>query len=188
MNEQDMTRLAVRYKKGDRGAFRTLVESSTRALIALGYRFTHDWEAARDLAQETWLKVHRSIAGYDPDKSFQKWLYTVHRNTCLSYVRSAAVRRETPMAEEALAALETAAGNNDAQTMTERREFFGKLSHALEELSENQRMVFIKVDVEQVGQREAAEILKMSFNTLRTTLHFARKRLAGILRSLEETP
>jgi RNA polymerase sigma-70 factor (ECF subfamily) len=188
MNEPDLTRLAGRYKKGDRGAFRILVESLTRTLIALGYRFTQDWETARDLTQETWLKVHRSIAGYDPDKPFRKWLYTVHRNTCVSYVRSAAVRRETPMAEEALAALETAKDHDDAQAMIERREFFGQLSKALEELSDSQRTVFIKVDVEQVGQREAAEILKMSFNTLRTTLHFARRRLAGILRSLEETP
>jgi DNA-directed RNA polymerase specialized sigma24 family protein len=55
-------------------------------------------------------------------------------------------------------------------------------------LSESQRHVVTKVLIDQIPQREAAELLGMGFTTLRTTLHFARRRLAAILRKLEETP
>jgi RNA polymerase sigma-70 factor (ECF subfamily) len=188
MDERKLAELAERSRGGDRGSFRRLVESTTRTLIALAYRYTDDWETARDLTQDTWIKVHRSIHRYDPARPFRSWLYTVHRNTCLSYLRSSAVRRESTAEPEEMAALEPAPTLAESDTLVERREFMGRLSSALEELTESQRKVFTKVDMEQFGQREAAELLGMSFNTLRSTLHFARKRLAGILRRMEETP
>jgi RNA polymerase sigma-70 factor (ECF subfamily) len=186
VDENTLTNLAAACRRGDKGSFRELVESATRTLVALAYRYTQDWEAARDLTQDTWIKVYRSIDTYDPGRSFRGWLYTVHRNTCLSHLRSAAVRRETAMPPEELAARDAATVGTQPQTDVERGEFFVKLTKALEELSENQRRVFTKVHMEQFTQREAAAALGMSFNTLRTTLHFARKRLAGILRNMEE--
>jgi RNA polymerase sigma-70 factor (ECF subfamily) len=188
MDERTLADLAERSRRGDRRSFRRLVESLTRTLIALAYRYTNDWETARDLTQDTWIKVHRSLHGYDPNRPFRSWLYTVHRNTCLSHLRSPTVRRELSTAPEELAALDTKTEAADSDELLERREFMARLSSALKELTESQQKVFAKVDMEQIGQREAAELLGMSFSTLRTTLHFARKRLAGILRLMEETP
>ncbi|MGW8266397.1 MAG: RNA polymerase sigma factor, partial [Longimicrobiales bacterium] len=53
-------------------------------------------------------------------------------------------------------------------------------------LSETQREVFLRVDVEQGDQKEVAEALGIRFGTLRTTLHFARKKMAAALREREE--
>jgi DNA-directed RNA polymerase specialized sigma24 family protein len=68
------------------------------------------------------------------------------------------------------------------------REFGSRLRKAMLALTENQRTVFASVDLEQIDQREAAEKLSMNFVTLRTTLHNARKRLATLLRKMEEQP
>jgi RNA polymerase sigma factor (sigma-70 family) len=68
----------------------------------------------------------------------------------------------------------------------ERQEFHSYLLRAMGKLSEGQREVFLRVDLEQGEQREVAEELGLNFGTLRTTLHQARKRLAGILRGMEE--
>ena len=186
MDEQTLANLADQSRRGDLLSFRRLVESLTRTLIALAYRYAGNWETARDLTQDTWIKVHRSIHSYDPKRPFRSWLYAVHRNTCLSYLRSPTVRREFPLAPGEIPSHDPQAGV-DSSALVERREFMTRLSSALTELTESQRNVFTKVDVEQIAQREAAELLGMSFNTLRTTLHFARKRLAGILRRMEET-
>ena len=188
MEQTGWTELAAAAQGGDRGCFRKLVESATRTLIALAYRYTRNWETAHDLTQETWIKVHRGFHGYDPDRPFQSWLYAIHRNTCLSYLRTAVVRREvaTPPAE--LAELAPATGAHEADSLPERREFRQRLDDVLAQLSESQRNVVTKVLINQIPQREAAESLGMGFTTLRTTLHFARKRLAAILKNLEETP
>ncbi|MGD8413720.1 MAG: sigma-70 family RNA polymerase sigma factor, partial [Candidatus Latescibacterota bacterium] len=164
------TELAVAARGGDLASFRMLVESATRTLIALAYRYTRDWETARDLTQETWIKVHRGLRRYDPGRPFQSWLYAVHRNTCLSHLRSAAVKREVPTAPRQLADQIPASATDRGGALVERREFRQRLDYALSQLTDGQRNVVTKVLIEQVPQREAAESLGMSFTTLRTTL------------------
>ena len=188
MKETEWTELAEATQRGDGECFRRLVESATRVLIAIAFRYTGDWETARDLTQDTWIKVHGSIGRYDPGRPFRSWLYTVHRNTCLNHLRSSATRREVATQPEELAAASPAVDAADSLAVAERREFELRLKRALAQLSESQRNVITKVMIDQLTQREAAESLGMKFTTLRTTLHFARKRLAGLMRGLEETP
>lgn len=186
MNDRQLTELARAYRDGDRSSFKELVDMLTRPLIATAYRYTRDWETARDLTQDTWVRVHEAIQSYEPDRPFRYWLYAVHRNICLSHLRRSWVRRETPMEPETISMLqsESATGEEGA----EREEFFSRLFRAIAQLSDSQRQVFCRVDVEQLDQREAAELLGIKFTTLRSTLHFARRRLARILREMEDAP
>jgi len=187
LDENELRALAVAYKGGDQKAFRTLVEALSRTLMAIAYRYTEDWEWARDLTQETWVRVHNRIGSYDPDRSFRGWLLTVHRNGCLSHLRKAWVKREmTPGDDELVGALEIASSDVGPEEELERREFHRQLLVALDELSESQRQVFVRVDMEQRDQKDVAQELGIKNGTLRSTLHFARKRLAAALSSAEE--
>ena len=188
MKETGWTELAAATQRGDRESFRELVESASRVLIAIAFRYTGDWETARDLTQDTWIKVHRGIRRYDPARPFRGWLFAVHRNTCISHLRSPDVRREVATPPEDLAALAPAVDAGASGGGPERREFRERLDRALAQLSESQRKVVTKVLIDQLSQREAAEALGMAFATLRTTLHFARRRLAGLMRGLEDAP
>lgn len=185
MNERDLAALAAAYQRGDQRSFRVLVDSLSRTLIAMAYRYTGDWEWARDLTQETWVKVHEAIHRYDPARSFTSWLYAIHRNGCLDHLRRAWVRYESSPGGEAMLKLGDATGADDAQHELERREFHERLLLAMGQLSESQRQVFIRVDLEQNDQKEVARALGIKFATLRATLHFARKRLATALRQME---
>lgn len=185
MDDRHLTELARAYRDGDRSSFKELVEKLTRPLIAIAYRYTCDWETARDLTQDTWVRVHEAIQSYQPDRSFRNWLFAVHRNVCLSHLRRPWVQRETTMDHDAMSTLRSATVENSNEV--ERKDFFSRLFRAIGQLSEGQRQVFCRVDVEQVDQREAADLLGIKFSTLRSTLHFARRRLARILREMEET-
>jgi len=184
VDDQHLTTLATAYQTGDRGSFKELVDTLTRPLIAMAYRYTRDWETARDLSQDTWVKVHQSIERYDPRRPFRSWLFAIHRNSCLSHLRRAWVQRETTMDGDTMSMLSSTPveGVNDP----DREDFFERLFRAMGLLSDSQRRVFCSVDIDQTDQREAAQLLGIKFSTLRTTLHFARKRLARILREMEE--
>lgn len=186
MDDQRLTELARAYRDGNRGSFKELVEALTRPLMATAYRYTRDWETARDLTQDTWIKVHQGIESYRPDRPFRYWLYAVHRNVCLSHLRRAWVRHETSMDHAAMSRLRSA--TVEAKNDAEGADFFSRVLRAIGQLSDGQREVFCRVDLEQLDQREAAGLLGIRFTTLRTTLHFARKRLAKILREMEELP
>jgi RNA polymerase sigma-70 factor (ECF subfamily) len=188
MDDEKISELAADFRGGDHGSFRTLVDSLTRSLLATAYRYTGNWETARDLTQETWIRVHERIGHYDPARPFRPWLTTIHRNGCLNHLRRAATQREVATDAQTIEFLPGAVQGGDPGEVVKQREFAIMLRRAMLALTEKQRTVFAHVDIEQIDQQEVARMLHMSFSTLRTTLHFARKRLAGLLRKMEESP
>ncbi len=182
MEDSTLTSLAREFREGSMQSFKRIVDAMTRSLIAFAYRYTRDWESARDLCQDTWLKVYEKISAYDPARSFSNWLFTIHRNGCLSYIRRASFRREVP--EDSVNPERGGAETrfSDPYDKIEKQEFTRRLAEAMNHLSERQLLVFTRVDIEQRNQEEAARELGMNAATLRTTLHFARKRLAGLLK------
>ena len=180
MNEESLDRLAGALQNGDAGSFKNLVEILTRRLIAMAYRYTEDWESARDITQDTWLKVFENIDRYNPGKPFRNWLLVIHRNGCISHLRKRARRIDTALGDGPV--LRTADTNPGPSELIERREFGERVRRAITRLSKKQQLVLTIVDIEQTDQKEAARSLGMKPVTLRTTLHHARKRLAGMLR------
>lgn len=185
MDDRELNDLAAAFREGDLKSFELLVEALTRPLIALAFRYTQDWEWARDLTQETWIKVHDRIRLYRPGRPFGAWLYAVHRNGCVDHLRRGWVRQESSPGDEVVHGLAGASAQNPEEEV-ERQEFHQRLLAAVAELSESQRQVFLRVDLEQGDQKEVARALGIRFGTLRTTLHFARKRLARALQEWEE--
>jgi RNA polymerase sigma-70 factor (ECF subfamily) len=184
VDERELRALAAQAQRGDEESFKLLVESLSRTLVAMAYRYTEDWEWSRDLTQETWIRVHEKLGRYDPSRSFTSWLFTLHRNGCRDHLRRPWVTREQTPGDEVMEHLGGTASENPEEEL-ERREFQNRILAASTELSESQREVFLKVDVEQGDQKEVAETLGIRFGTLRTTLHFARKRVAATLRQME---
>jgi RNA polymerase sigma-70 factor (ECF subfamily) len=180
VDEHDLNKLTLAAKSGDEDSFRVLVETFSRPLMALAFRYAGDWDQARDLTQDTWVKVYQKLTLWDESRPFSTWLYAIHRNGCLDHTRKAWVRRETQTEPESLEAL-AGTDRNDPSADLERREFHRQLLKAVGTLSESQRQVFLRVDLEGGDQKSVAEALGITFGTLRTTLHFARKRLAVVM-------
>jgi len=155
MDERVLTDWALRFRGGDERGFGNLVEALTRTLIAMAYRYTGDWEWARDLTQDTWLRVHRHIAEYDPGRPFSAWLHTLHRNACLDQVRSNRVRREL-LARSAMHAEPSRQSGDDPSAEAEWREFRARVVEATTQLTESQRQVFIRVDLDETPREEVA--------------------------------
>lgn len=186
MDENDLKTLALAVKRGDEKSFRVLVDSLSRSLMAMAYRYTSDWDWSRDLAQNTWIKVFRRIRDWDEDRPFSTWIYAIHRNGCIDHIRRSFVRLESTPGDDAISRI-AGAGPGGPDSDLERREFHARLTNAVGQLSESQRQVFLRVDLEQGNQKSVAKALGITFGTLRTTLHFARKRMANILRDMEKS-
>jgi RNA polymerase sigma-70 factor (ECF subfamily) len=178
--------LATAVQGGDDRSFRLLVESLSRTLVAMAYRYTRDWEWARDLTQDTWIKVHRQIDRWDSSRSFSAWLHAIHRNGCLDHLRRGWVKHEFTPGDEVVSGMKGEAPGGPEEEL-ERREFHDRLMSAANQLSETQRQVFLRVDLEHGDQKAVARSLGIKFGTLRATLHFARKRVATVLREMEKS-
>ncbi|MDT8436639.1 MAG: RNA polymerase sigma factor [Gemmatimonadota bacterium] len=182
MNEAHLDALAEDCRGGDERSARALVDSLTRPLLAAAWRYVRDWDEARDLTQETWMKAFAKLDGYEPGRSFRAWIFAIHRNGCLDRVRSGRARYETLPGDAALRDIASPSGE-DPQARLERLELRDLLGAAARTLSPRQRSVFLRVDVEGADRAEVARELGIESGTVRTTLHAARRRLADWIRA-----
>src|ERR1700690_1516268 len=83
-------------QRGDQDAFEQLVRAYDQSVLRLAMNLLRSPEDARDVFQEAFLRVFRSIDSFRFDCSFHTWLYRIVTNICLDYLRKRKVRKEEP--------------------------------------------------------------------------------------------
>src|SRR5471032_3414831 len=74
-------------QKGDEHAFRELVERYQRRIYQLALGMTKDPDDAMDIAQETFVRVHKYLPTFKGNSSFFTWTYRIATNLCLDAQR-----------------------------------------------------------------------------------------------------
>ena len=91
----DELQLIEGCRKGDRRAQKALYETFSRKMMSVCLRYVSDWETARDLLQEGFVKVFTHIDSYTGNGSFEGWIRKIFVNSALEYLRHADVLRES---------------------------------------------------------------------------------------------
>jgi len=87
--------LLARMGVGDREAFRELYSRYSAPLFSLAVRMVGDFGQAEELVQDTFLKIWRNAASFDPRRSRPfTWAVTITRRTCIDHLRK---RRHNPV-------------------------------------------------------------------------------------------
>src|SRR5712691_3184624 len=86
--------LVRRCRAGDGAAWEEIVQSYSRRIYNLAYRFTSRADAAEDLTQEVFIRVYRSLEQYNHKQGdLQNWLMRLARNLIIDDYRK---RQRTP--------------------------------------------------------------------------------------------
>jgi RNA polymerase sigma-70 factor (ECF subfamily) len=180
----------ARARKGDHDAFRVLVERYQERAYGLALRVLRDEEWARDVVQEGFIKVYRSLDRFEGRSSFYTWLYRIVMNLCLDAKRSDRSSRHVEWDETA--PLEADPASADAvsavhQEFTgpagslERAELREFMARAIEQLPDDARQTLLLREVEGLSYAEIAECLGVPKGTVMSRLHHARRRVREIL-------
>ncbi len=162
-------------RSGDRAAFATLVRRYGRAAYSVAYSVTGRHEDAEDGAQEAFVVALQRLDECRKPDRFAGWFLTIVRNRARNLIRRERLREGDPLPF----GLES--GMDGPERWVETVELRGRLRAALGELSEVQREVVLLHDMEGWKHREIAERLEMPSGTIRSHLHYARKRLRELL-------
>jgi RNA polymerase sigma-70 factor (ECF subfamily) len=182
--------LMVRYRRGDKAAFAELVRRYERPLFNFALRFVRAREAARDVTQETFLRVVRRAAEFKHESRFSTWAYAIARNLCLDELRRAQHRRHPSLDETSEEGRSLGERVPDPSLDTERRaggaELRRGIEEAVERLPEDQREVFLLRQLAGLPFAEIAKVTETPENTVKSRLRYALERLQRDLRSYEE--
>ncbi len=182
-NELSDAEVMLRVKAGDDSAFEYLVQKYRRPMVNFMYRMAHNAAAAEDLAQEVFLRVHRSRASYQASAKFTTWLYRIATNLAVNYARD--TRHERPENKVSLDEPDEESGRtldvpDDSLTAEEnlvRRERLVAIRQRVQALPERQRMAVVMHKYQQMGYREIGEVLKLSESATKSLLFRAYETL-----------
>jgi RNA polymerase sigma-70 factor (ECF subfamily) len=153
--------------RGDEDAFRRLVEKYQKPVYWIAHDVLLDADEARDVAQETFLRVHGALATFDPKRDFLNWLYRIARNISIDALRR---RRRRAAPVEDLTTV-PAAAREDAPAQ---REVRGRVEAVLAEMPVDYRLALTLKEILGLSPREIAAITDTSYPTARWRLHRAR--------------
>ena len=173
----------LRVKAGDDNAFNYLVDKFRRPMISFMYRMTHNSATAEDLAQEVFLRVYRSRAGYTADAKFTTWLYRIATNLAVNHARD--TRHERPEVtvnidesdEETGLTVDVPDASLNAEQNILRRERRAAIRKHVEALPERQRLAVLMHKYQNMDYRQIAEVLRLSESATKSLLFRAYETL-----------
>ncbi len=170
--------LMIRFKNGDAEAFELLFSRHTRGMINFAWRFVQNRQMAEELAQEIFLRVYESSAGYEAQARFTTWLYRIATNVCLNEVRKAQFKadRQAPAAE--------GEGSAPPDMRLERQAVSRAIRRAMDQLPEKQRAAFILNKYQELSYAEVGGVLGVSESAVKSLIHRAKETLAATLKPL----
>jgi RNA polymerase sigma-70 factor, ECF subfamily len=174
----------------DAAVFTRIFELHRHAVHAYFLGRVADPELARDLLQETFLRVWRRLSELAPLPAEQQraWIFTVARNLAIDSYRAGAARRaaEGALRRDAATRQATVAGPHQQAELGER---LARLDAAIRRLPEDQRVILSMATTGGMTSRQIGEALGEPPGTVRYRLSLARKQLAAALDlDLEERP
>jgi RNA polymerase sigma-70 factor, ECF subfamily len=169
----DLDHLLEGLRQGDRAAFEALVQAAQHRIYSVALRMLRNRAEAEDVAQEVFLRVHRSIAEFRGEAKLSTWLYGIVARLCLN--RLARADRRTRAAADELAGI--ADPGIDPMGSVVSAELARALEAAIGELPEERRIVVVLRDVQGLAYEEIAAALGIELGTVRSRLHRARMEL-----------
>jgi RNA polymerase sigma-70 factor (ECF subfamily) len=184
--EEDLN-VAERLLSGDPGAFDEFVESYRRKLFQYSFLMCGHREDAEEVAQDTLLKVFSSLEQLREPQSLKAWVFRIARNECLMKRRKSVFApdhelsldelRPTATGEGGARAIEIADWSRLPDDHAQRSEIRRIIGQGIKELPDAYRAVILLRDVEELTTEEAASVLDVSADVVKTRLHRARLAL-----------
>lgn len=167
---------------GNAPAFEQLVFRYDREVLSIASRYTRNADDAKDIYQETFIRVYRSLSRFRRDSEFSTWLYRIATNVCLTY---AGKRKLTPVSTESEEGKDREpVSPGRTEDHAEGNEISGRIDHALQQLSPQQRLVFTLRHYQGYKMREIAVMMNCAEGTVKKYLFEATRTMRDALTDL----
>ena len=166
--------LIAQVRGGDLKALETLYEKYKDQIYRTALAITRDQQAAEDILQDCFLRLHANIDRLDGSVPIAPWLHRVTVN--LSYNWHSRGRRWIHSLEGVIENL-VASSRGLPERQVERTELKDTVQKAIDTLSFSQRVVVVLFYLSGFSLEEIAYVLDCPVGTVKSRLHYARRNL-----------
>jgi RNA polymerase sigma-70 factor (ECF subfamily) len=174
MNQKKVESLVERSNQNDTIAFRQLVEICQPYVFRLAFRLLCNEEEAKDVVQETLIKVWQHLHTYRNHTLFSTWLYKIACNLCFDRLRE--MKRSSGYVTTTINQLEfDIPDGQDVEQAIINRDLVEMIKAITHELSPKQRMVFTLRELEGLEVEEISKITGMTGAKIKSNLYLAKQ-------------
>ncbi len=180
--------LVEKALENDPSAFEQLFTRYRKELLQLyTQRMRRDDSEAKDILQETFIKVYLNLHRYDPAYSFSQWLHTIARNTFIDFTRK---RKENLLSidrpDGSGPRLNPPANTANPEEKMMQRQTGKELDRILDQMPPHYKQMIVMRFVQEYSYEEIAEHLDMPIGTVKTQIHRAREKFFQLIRNSDE--
>lgn len=185
--------LVSQAQGGSLEAFSSLVEMYQERAIHAANSFVGNFEDARDIAQDAFVKAYQNLARFEGQSRFYTWFYRILVNSCKDFLRKKKLRRTVSFwtrdekgderdGSEAIVSPEATAVETALS-----RELGAKIHAALERLPFQQRSAFTLRYLEGLSMEEIAETMGLSVGAVKAHLWQGGQKMKKQLKEYRQT-
>jgi RNA polymerase sigma-70 factor (ECF subfamily) len=165
--------LVRRCLRGDAQAIQAVVDRFQPEVFSLCVRLLHHRHDAEDVTQEVFLRVFRSLRGWDATRPLKPWVMGIAVNRCRTWMMQRSRRPEL---------VDYLQDTAPARTADDSTELLAEIRIALARLRPEYRIVFVLFHEQGQPYEDIAQVLARPVGTIKTWLHRARLEVLNALR------
>lgn len=179
MTTNDENILIEAINNGDTRAYAQLVDRYKDLVYTLALRMLKHKEEAEEVAQDTFIKVFKSLDKFKGDSKFSTWIYKVTYNTCLDSIKKNKKHLNNVAIDEyTFNKLDTI---DNALDNIIKEEKSALIKNCINKLPEDSSALLTLFYFEELSLDEISKIINIEANTVKVKLFRARKKLTVIL-------
>ena len=164
---------------GNTRVFSQLVDGHKDLVFSLALRMLKNREEAEEVAQDTFIKVYKSIAKFKMDSKLSTWIYKITYRTCLDRIKKNKKHlNDVPINEFTENEIKSIDNALERMMVQERKQ---NIQNCIQKLESDDAALLTLYYFDELSLQEMSEILKLSTNNIKVKLFRCRKKLAEIL-------
>jgi len=181
--------LLHKAKNGDIYAFEDLISKYEKKVYNTVLRIIRDKEAAKDISQEVFIKVYKSLKNFNEKSKFSTWLYRIAVNTSIDELRKNKNRYnnislDNPDPEHGntrQAEFEISGSKDTPEEKLIKKEKIKELYKAINMLQEDQRILILLRDIQGLSYDEISDVTGIKIGTVKSKLNRALNALKELI-------
>ncbi len=156
-----------------------------KLVFNLALQYTNNVQDAEEVTQDVFVKVFDKLGGFRQDSEIKTWIYRITINQSLDFIKSKQRQKRSFIfslfdSQQELAENQISDFNHPGISL-ENEEELKNLIIKIYKLPENQKTVIILLKVEDLSQKEVAEIMKLSEGAVESLFQRAKTSLKKLL-------
>ena len=191
IDKDDEQLMALLVEEGNLNAFEDLLARYEKPLFNYIIRHISDFHTAQDLFQETFYRIFKNRASFNPDLRFSSWAYRIATNLCIDELKKKARELEVSLEDNMLnqespftsrnIGINKISSNSSPEEKLIKKDLEEKIKDIVKSLPEKLKSVFILSEYQELPCKEIARILEIPLGTVKSRLHNSFKQLVELI-------